>query len=185
MGRSSKPRQFSSIEHLSEEAVAAFVDGEMPPRAQRRVLRHLVHCEECRRDVKAQRDAAQRMREAANEPVHMSTELLHKLAAIPTNCDPQTPSGSPAKTEQRGRGKKPQATSGDPGNADSDRSDGYAAGDELSDLRHDNALSAAKSAAFGVMRTVENGAMSAMDTVGEYADQLRCAWKDRSNSLKR
>ncbi|WP_337448363.1 anti-sigma factor family protein [Corynebacterium pseudokroppenstedtii] len=185
MGRSSKPRQFSSIEHLSEEAVAAFVDGEMPPRAQRRVLRHLVHCEECRRDVKAQRDAAQRMREAANEPVHMSTELLHKLAAIPTNCDPQNPSGSPAKTEQRGRGKKTQATSGDPGNADSDRSDGYAAGDELSDLRHDNALSAAKSAAFGVMRTVENGAMSAMDTVGEYADQLRCAWKDRSNSLKR
>ena len=157
----------------------------MPPRAQRRVLRHLVHCEECRRDVKAQRDAAQRMREAANEPVHMSTELLHKLAAIPTNCDPQNPSGSPAKTEQRGRGKKTQATSGDPGNADSDRSDGYAAGDELSDLRHDNALSAAKSAAFGVMRTVENGAMSAMDTVGEYADQLRCAWKDRSNSLKR
>lgn len=185
MGRSSKPRQFSSIEHLSEEAVAAFVDGEMPPRAQRRVLRHLVHCEECRRDVKAQRDAAQRMREAANEPVHMSTELLHKLAAIPTNCDPQNPSGSPAKTEQRGQGKKTQATSGDPGNADSDRSDGYAAGDELSDLRHDNALSAAKSAAFGVMRTVENGAMSAMDTVGEYADQLRCAWKDRSNSPKR
>ena len=179
MGRSSKPRQFSSIEHLSEEAVAAFVDGEMPPRAQRRVLRHLVHCEECRRDVKAQRDAAQRMREAANEPVHMSTELLHKLAAIPTNCDPQNPSGSPAKTKHHGQGKKTQA------NADSHRSDGRGAGDELSDLRHDNALSTAKSAAFGVMRTVENGAMSAMDTVGEYADQLRCAWKDRSNSPKR
>lgn len=185
MGRSSKPRQFSSIEHLSEEAVAAFVDGEMPPRAQRRVLRHLVHCEECRRDVKAQRDAAQRMREAANEPVHMSTELLHKLAAIPTNCDPQNPSRSPAKTEHDGRGKKAQATGGGHDNADSHRSDGYEVGDELSDLRHDNALSAAKSAAFGVMRTVENGAMSAMDTVGEYADQLLCAWKDRSNSPKR
>ena len=185
MGRSSKPRQFSSIEHLSEEAVAAFVDGEMPPRAQRRVLRHLVHCEECRRDVKAQRDAAQRMREAANEPVHMSTELLHKLAAIPTNCDPQNPSGSPAKAEHQRQGKKAQATSGDHDNAYSRRSDGYGEGDELSDLRHDNALSAAKSAAFGVMRTVENGAMSAMDTVGEYADQLRCAWKDRSNSPKR
>ena len=185
MGRSSKPRQFSSIEHLSEEAVAAFVDGEMPPRAQRRVLRHLVHCEECRRDVKAQRDAAQRMREAANEPVHMSTELLHKLAAIPTNCDPQNPSGSPAKAGHQRQGKKAQATSGDHDNADSHRSDGYGEGDELSDLRHDKALSAAKSAAFGVMRTVENGAMSAMDTVGEYADQLRCAWKDRSNSPKR
>lgn len=184
MGRSSKPRQFSSIEHLSEEAVAAFVDGEMPPRAQRRVLRHLVHCEECRRDVKAQRDAAQRMREAANEPVHMSTELLYKLAAIPTNCDPQNPSGSPAKTEHHGQGKKAQATGGGH-DTDSDRPDVYAAGDELSDLRHDNALSAAKSAAFGVMRTVENGAMSAIDTVGEYADQLRCAWKDRSNSPKR
>ena len=185
MGRSSKPRQFSSIEHLSEEAVAAFVDGEMPPRAQRRVLRHLVHCEECRRDVKAPRDAAQRMREAANEPVHMSTELLHKLAAIPTNCDPQNPSGSPAKTKHHGQGKKTQATSDGQDNADSHRSDGRGAGDELSDLRHDNALSTAKSAAFGVMRTVENGAMSAMDTVGEYADQLRCAWKDRSNSPKR
>lgn len=185
MGRSSKPRQFSSIEHLSEEAVAAFVDGEMPPRAQRRVLRHLVHCEECRRDVKAQHDAAQRMREAANEPVHMSTELLHKLAAIPTNCDPQNPSGSPAKTKHHGQGKKTQATSDGQDNADSHRSDGRGAGDELSDLRHDNALSTAKSAAFGVMRTVENGAMSAMDTVGEYADQLRCAWKDRSNSPKR
>ena len=185
MGRSSKPRQFSSIEHLSEEAVAAFVDGEMPPRAQRRVLRHLVHCEECRRDVKAQRDAAQRMREAANEPVHMSTELLHKLAAIPTNCDPQNPSGSPAKTKHHGQGKKTQATSDGQDNADSHRSDGRGAGDELSDLRHDNALSTAKSAAFGGMRTVENGAMSAMDTVGEYADQLRCAWKDRSNSPKR
>lgn len=184
MGRSSKPRQFSSIEHLSEEAVAAFVDGEMPPRAQRRVLRHLVHCEECRRDVKAQRDAAQRMREAANEPVHMSTELLYKLAAIPTNCDPQNPSGSPAKTEHGGQGKKAPAAGGSH-DTDSHRSDGYGIGDELSDLRHDNALSAAKSAAFGVMRTVENGAMSAMDTVGEYADQLRCAWKDRSNSPKR
>ncbi|WP_296106048.1 zf-HC2 domain-containing protein [uncultured Corynebacterium sp.] len=185
MGRSSKPRQFFSIEHLSEEAVAAFVDGEMPPRAQRRVLRHLVHCDECRRDVKAQRDAAQRMREAANEPVHMSTELLHKLAAIPTNCDPQNPSGSPAKTEQDSPGKKAQATSSPHNNADSHRTDGYGAGDELGELRHENALSVAKSAAFGVMRTVENGAMSAMDTVGEYADQLRCAWKDRSNSPKR
>lgn len=185
MGRSSKPRQFSSIEHLSEEAVAAFVDGEMPPRAHRRVLRHLVHCDECRRDVKAQRDAAQRMREAAHEPVHMSSELLHKLAAIPTNCDPQNPSGAPAGTEQQRQGQKSQATRGRHNTADSYRSNGYGAGDELSELHHGNALSAAKSAAFGVMRTVENGAMSAMDTVGEYADQLRCAWKDRSNSPKR
>jgi anti-sigma factor len=115
----------------------------------------------------------------------MSTELLHKLAAIPTNCDPQNPSGSPAKTKHHGQGKKTQATSDGQDNADSHRSDGRGAGDELSDLRHDNALSTAKSAAFGVMRTVENGAMSAMDTVGEYADQLRCAWKDRSNSPKR
>lgn len=185
MGRSSKPRQFSSIEHLSEEAVAAFVDGEMPPRAQRRVLRHLVHCEECRRDVKAQRDAAQRMREAANEPVHMSTELLHKLAAIPTSCDPQNTSGTPAKTEHPRQENRTRPTSDGPDNAGSHRSDGYEAGNELSERRHENALSAAKSAAFVMMRTVENGAMSAMDTVGEYADHLRCAWKDRSNSPKR
>ena len=46
-----KPREFASVEHLSLEAVAAFVDGELTPLAMHRARVHLVHCEECRAEV--------------------------------------------------------------------------------------------------------------------------------------
>ncbi|MEJ4112767.1 anti-sigma factor family protein [Corynebacterium kroppenstedtii] len=184
MGRSSKSREFSSIEHLSEEAVAAFVDGEMPPRAQRRVLRHLVHCDECRCDVQAQRDAAQRMQASAQEPIQMPPDLLHKLATIPTNCAEASP--------ETAKKAEPTRQNGTPQDSWSPCDVGSIGAHHRPPARgerghdgHLTALAAAKSAAFSVVRTVENGTMSAIDTVGEYADHLRCAWKDRSNTGQR
>lgn len=54
-----KPREFASVEHLSLEAVAAFVDGELTPLAMHRARVHLVHCEECRAEVAQQRRASE------------------------------------------------------------------------------------------------------------------------------
>ena len=52
-----------SVDHLSTEAIAALVDGELSRRAEHRAKIHLVHCESCRAEVRAQRSAAHRLRE--------------------------------------------------------------------------------------------------------------------------
>ena len=43
------PRQFGSTEHLSTEAVAAFVDGELRMTAHLRAAHHLSLCPQCAR----------------------------------------------------------------------------------------------------------------------------------------
>ncbi|MGV0409258.1 anti-sigma factor [Corynebacterium resistens] len=71
-----------SIDHLSLEAVAALVDNELSAKAEHRAKIHLVHCAQCREEVKAQRAAAERIREH-DVPVHASGSLLERLARIP------------------------------------------------------------------------------------------------------
>lgn len=71
-----------SVDHLSLEAIAALVDNELSPRAEHRAKVHLVHCQQCREEVQAQRAASERVREHA-VPVHVSGSLLERLARIP------------------------------------------------------------------------------------------------------
>ncbi|WP_083283976.1 MULTISPECIES: zf-HC2 domain-containing protein [Corynebacterium] len=71
-----------SVDHLSLEAIAALVDNELSPKAEHRAKVHLVHCEQCREEVNAQRVAAERLREH-EVPVRASGTLREKLARIP------------------------------------------------------------------------------------------------------
>jgi len=58
------PRQFGSTEHLSTEAVAAFVDGELRMTAHLRAAHHLSLCPECATEVDAQRQARAALRDS-------------------------------------------------------------------------------------------------------------------------
>ena len=48
------PRRFGSTEHLSTEAIAAFVDGELRMSAHLRAAHHLSLCPDCAAEVDAQ-----------------------------------------------------------------------------------------------------------------------------------
>lgn len=81
--RGRKQREFSSVEHLSHEAVAAFVDDELHDTAAHRARVHIVQCPECRREVHAQRGAAQLLRGSnLSSQVRAPKELLARLAGI-------------------------------------------------------------------------------------------------------
>ncbi|WP_066583190.1 anti-sigma factor family protein [Corynebacterium provencense] len=84
------------VGHLSTEAVAALVDGELSRVAEDRAKAHLVHCGECRSEVRAQRQAVDRMRRAgALQEVHAPGSLLARLTGIPASCgdSPDEPPG--------------------------------------------------------------------------------------------
>ncbi|MCG5430776.1 RNA polymerase subunit sigma-70 [Mycobacterium sp. MYCO198283] len=75
------PRQFSSTEHLSTEAVAAFVDGELRMSAHLRAAHHLSICPDCAAEVDAQRQARAALRDSS--PVAVPSSLLGLLSQIP------------------------------------------------------------------------------------------------------
>ncbi|WIM68573.1 zf-HC2 domain-containing protein [Corynebacterium breve] len=54
--------EIAAVEHLSPEAVAAFVDGELSERAAHRARVHVVHCKDCREEVHDQRRASEYVR---------------------------------------------------------------------------------------------------------------------------
>ncbi|WJZ02289.1 anti-sigma factor family protein [Corynebacterium freiburgense] len=86
-----QPKQFASVEHLSAEAVAAFVDHELSPGAMHRARIHLVHCPECRAEVAHQRRASERLRTCADsEDIRAPQDLLARLADLASSC-PQGP----------------------------------------------------------------------------------------------
>lgn len=95
-------RHFASVEHLSAEAVAAYVDGELGRGARHRAQVHLVHCEECRADVAAQRQAADRLRQAtaaSDNDLCVPNALLDKLRGLEESC-PQGPGPDAVFLEQ-------------------------------------------------------------------------------------
>lgn len=94
-------REFASVEHLSAEAVAGYVDNELPPVAMNRARIHLVHCEECRAEVIQQRRAAERLRRIANEKVEVPSTLMAKLTSIAQSC----PEGPDAQEVAHPRGE--------------------------------------------------------------------------------
>jgi hypothetical protein len=81
------PRQFGSTEHLSTEAIAAFVDGELRMNAHLRAAHHLSLCPQCAVDVEAQRQARAALRDS--RPIQVPTSLLGMLAQIPNQSDDQ------------------------------------------------------------------------------------------------
>ena len=80
------PRRFGSTEHLSTEAVAAFVDGELRMNAHLRAAHHLSLCQLCAAEVDAQRQAREALRDS--QPIRIPTSLLGTLAQIPHRPDP-------------------------------------------------------------------------------------------------
>ena len=68
-------------DHLSVDAVVAYVDGELGWTAFQRVAHHLHDCSECAREV-AEQAAAQRALRAAGDP-RMPSDLFNSLRAIP------------------------------------------------------------------------------------------------------
>ena len=89
------PRQFGSTEHLSTEAVAAFVDGELRMSAHLRAAHHLSLCPQCATEVEAQRQARSALRDSC--PIVVPSSLLGMLSQIPHH----TPQQSPEQTDQQ------------------------------------------------------------------------------------
>ncbi|EUA50245.1 hypothetical protein I552_1181 [Mycobacterium xenopi 3993] len=58
------PRQFGSTEHLSTEAIAAFVDGELRMNAHLRAAHHLSLCAQCAAEVEDQSRARAALRDS-------------------------------------------------------------------------------------------------------------------------
>ncbi|VEG39309.1 RNA polymerase sigma-70 factor [Mycolicibacterium flavescens] len=83
------PREFGSTEHLSTEAVAAFVDGELRLTPHLRAAHHLSLCPQCAAEVEAQRQARAALREC--RPVAMPSSLLGLLSEIPHHAPPEPP----------------------------------------------------------------------------------------------
>jgi anti-sigma factor RsiW len=83
------PRQFGSTEHLSIEAVAAFVDGELRMTAHLRAAHHLSLCQDCATEVEAQRQARAALRDSGS--IVVPTSLLGMLSQIPHHPLPEPP----------------------------------------------------------------------------------------------
>lgn len=79
--RADKPR-FSSTDHLSAEAVAAFVDNELGRSARRRAMDHIAQCQECHEEIAAQRGAAERVRSCGADGVRAPDFLIERLARM-------------------------------------------------------------------------------------------------------
>jgi anti-sigma factor RsiW len=71
--------------HLAQEAIAALVDGELPPGPANRAAKHLFGCAQCRFAVEAQREAKEALHRASD--VAVPGDLLSRLQAIPFTAD--------------------------------------------------------------------------------------------------
>lgn len=79
------PRRFGSTEHLSPEAIAAYVDGELRMTAHLRAAHHLSLCHQCAAEIDAQSQAREALRDS--RPVTMPSGLLGLLSQIPSSTD--------------------------------------------------------------------------------------------------
>jgi len=89
------PREFGSTEHLSIEAIAAYVDGELRMKAHLRAAHHLSMCQQCAVEVESQGQARAALRESL--PVSMPSTLMGLLTQIPQSTpeEPAAPTGLP------------------------------------------------------------------------------------------
>ena len=87
------PPQFSSTDHLSAEAVAAYVDGELLMKAHLRAAGHLSRCPQCAAEVEAQSQARDALRDSRSP--NLPSSLMGLLSAIPQSA-PEDPAPPPA-----------------------------------------------------------------------------------------
>ncbi|MCX2930767.1 RNA polymerase subunit sigma-70 [Mycobacterium sp. CVI_P3] len=78
------PRQFGSTEHLSTEAIAAYVDGELRMKSYLRAAHHLSLCPQCAAEVEGQTQARAALRDS--HPISMPSSLLGLLSQIPQSA---------------------------------------------------------------------------------------------------
>jgi len=83
------PRRFGSTEHLSTEAIAAFVDGELRMSAHLRAAHHMSMCPQCSAEVDAQGQARTALRDSC--PIRIPSSLLGALSEIPRHAPLQPP----------------------------------------------------------------------------------------------
>ncbi|WP_162618240.1 anti-sigma E factor RseA [Mycobacterium leprae] len=79
------PRRFGSTEHLSVEAIAAFVDGELRMNAHLRAAHHISLCAQCAAEVDDQSRTRAALRDS--HPIRIPSTLFGLLTAIP-RCSP-------------------------------------------------------------------------------------------------
>jgi len=89
------PRRFGSTEHLSVEAIAAFVDGELRMNAHLRAAHHLSLCPQCAVEVEDQIRARTALRDS--QPIRIPSGLLGMLADIPHSSPDDTTSQMPGR----------------------------------------------------------------------------------------
>ena len=93
------PRQFGSTEHLSVEAIAAFVDGELRMTAHLRAAHHLSLCPQCSAEVDGQSRARAALRDS--RPISIPSTLLGLLSDIPSWSQETTNPTLPPDREPR------------------------------------------------------------------------------------
>ena len=123
------PRQFGSTEHLSIEAISAFVDGELRMNAHLRAAHHISLCPECAAEVEGHRHAREALRDS--NPIRIPSTLLGLLSQIP-HCPPDDDAG----TQQSGPWESPRTPGSGgppPEGGTSTRSSGGVGPSELSD----------------------------------------------------
>jgi len=100
------PRRFRSTEHLSIEAIAAFVDGELTMNAHLRAAHHLSLCPQCAAEVDDHSRARAALRDS--RPIRIPSTLLGLLSEIPHQpSDDATPLPEPfAQRDVRGQRKR-------------------------------------------------------------------------------
>ena len=85
----SKTQDFASVDHLSSDAAAMFIDNELSRGAMHRARLHLVHCAECRQEITRQRDTVDFVRtECRNDNVTAPSDLKAKLMNLANECAP-------------------------------------------------------------------------------------------------
>lgn len=92
------PRQFGSTEHLSIEAIAAYVDGELRMKSYLRAAHHLSLCPECAAEVEGQTQARTALRDSL--PINMPSSLLGLLSQIPEAVPDEPPGPQPGLADQ-------------------------------------------------------------------------------------
>lgn len=97
--RTPRRRRFASVDHLGPEAVVSFVDGELSPPALHRARVHLVHCPECRAEVRAQRRTSEVVHDSNfTSEVSMPADLFARLKNIAETGCPDGPDAAATPT---------------------------------------------------------------------------------------
>jgi hypothetical protein len=123
------PRQFGSTEHLSIEAIAAFVDGELRMNAHLRAAHHISLCPDCAAEVDGHRRARAALRDS--HPIRIPSTLLGLLSQIP-HCPPDDDAGHPQSGPWGSSGTE-RSGGTPPESGTSTRSSGRVGPTELSD----------------------------------------------------